>query len=208
MPRTGLTADQIKTKAVEAAMVQMRHQGFDKVRLTDIAKQLGVTHAALYLHFKDKAALLDAVSERWLIEVDENLDAICRRSSKAPAEKFFAWMVALHRAKRAKVLHDPELYKSFDLLANARKPYVRRHIKTVRAQLEDLTREAIARRRLRDANPEEMAEIIWSSMMAFHHPKLVAQHVEEKREPLLKQVLESVLKGLGLTPIHPMKKKE
>lgn len=199
MPRTGLTATEIKTKAVEAAMVQMRQEGFDKVRLTDIAKQLGVTHAALYLHFKDKAALLDAVSERWLISVDESLDAICRSSSKEPTEKIVAWVVALHRAKRAKVLHDPELYKSFDLLAHARKPYVRRHMETVRTQLEGMAREAIARRRLRDADPEKIAEIIWSSTMAFHHPKLVAQYIEENREPLLRQVLESVLKGLELS---------
>jgi AcrR family transcriptional regulator len=208
MPRTGLTAVEIKAKAVEAAMVQMRQYGFDKMRLTDIAKQLGVTHAALYLHFKDKAALLDAVSERWLLSVDESLDAICRRSGTEPTEKIVAWMMTLHRAKRAKVLHDPELYKSFDLMAHAQKPCVQRHMKTVRAQLEGLTREAIARRRIPGADPDEMAEIIWSSMMAFHHPKLVAQHVEENREPLLKQVLASVLKGLGLTPIHRTKKND
>jgi hypothetical protein len=35
-------------------------------------------------------------------------------------------------------------------------------------------------------------------MMAFHHPKLVAQHMHEKREPLLRVVLDSVLKGLDL----------
>ena len=200
MPRTGLTAAEIKTKAVAATMVQMRQEGFDKVRLTDIAKQLGVSHAALYLHFKDKTALLDAVSERWLIEIDESLQAVCRKPRTEPTEKMLAWMVTLHRAKRAKVLHDPELYKSFDLLAIAQKPYVKQHLDTVRAQLVGLAKEAIAKRRLRGAAPEKMAAIIWESMMAFHHPKLVAQHIEEKREPLLRVVLESVLKGLDLKP--------
>ena len=47
MPRTGLTADQIKERAVEAALVRMREVGFEKVRLTEIAKELGVSHAAL-----------------------------------------------------------------------------------------------------------------------------------------------------------------
>ena len=41
MPRTGLTALEIKNKAVEATMVKMRQVGFDKVRLTDVAKKLG-----------------------------------------------------------------------------------------------------------------------------------------------------------------------
>lgn len=200
MPRTGLTAAEIKEKAVDATVVTMRREGFDKVRLTEIAKQLGVSHAALYAHFEDKAALLDAVSERWLVEIEASLDAISRRAGKSPAEKLLAWFVALHRAKREKVLRDPELYKSFDAVANAKKPYVQRHMSVMRAQLVVLMKEAIATRRLRDASPEAMAEIVWESMMAFHHPKLVANHIEQKREPLLKLVLESVSKGLGLAP--------
>src|SRR4051812_23899268 len=99
MPRTGLTAPEIKKRAIEATMVKMRQEGFDKVRLTEIAKQLGLSHAALYLHFKDRTALLDAVSERWLLEIDETLDAIRRKPGKDPTERMLAWMVALHRAK-------------------------------------------------------------------------------------------------------------
>lgn len=43
-----------------------------------------------------------------------------------------------------------------------------------------------------------MVKIILESMMTFHHPKLVVQYIHEKREPLLKMVLDSVLKGLSL----------
>lgn len=198
MPRTGLTASEIKDKAVEATMVQMRQVGFDKVRLTDVAKQLGVSHAALYSHFEDKSALFDAVSERWLIQIDESLAAVCRKPGKDPSEKILTWMLTLHRAKLTKIQHDPELYKSFDLSSNKDKPYVRRHMATMRAQLVELAKEAIAKRRLRDADPEAIAVVLHESMIAFHHPKLVAQHMHEKREPLLRVVLDSVLRGLDL----------
>jgi AcrR family transcriptional regulator len=195
MPRTGLTAAEIRNKAIEAAVAQMRAEGFDKVRITGIARQLGVSHAALYAHFEDRTALLDAISERWLAEIDATLAAICRKPGKDPAKKLRAWMIALHRAKLAKVT---ELYKSFDLLAHGKKPYVQRHMETMRAQLLGLVGEAIAKRRLRDADPERMVDVIWEAMMAFHHPKLVAQHLGEEREPLLEQVLSSVLRGLDL----------
>jgi AcrR family transcriptional regulator len=198
MPRTGLTALEIKTKAVEATMVKMRQVGFDKVRLTDVAKKLGVSHAALYSHFEDKSALFDAVSERWLLQIDDSLAAVCRKSGTDPSEKILAWMLTLHRAKLAKIQHDPELYKSFDLSSSKDKAYVRRHLATMRAQLVSLAKEAIAKRRLRDADPDAIAAVLHESMMAFHHPKLVAQHVHEKREPLLRVVLDNVLKGLDL----------
>jgi len=199
MPRTGLTAEEIKNKAVDATMVKMRQVGFDKVRLTDVAKKLGVSHAALYAHFEDKSALFDAVSERWLLQIDDSLAAVCRKPGKDPAEKILAWMLTLHRAKLAKIQHDPELYKSFDLSSSMEKPYVRRHMETIHAQLVELAKQAIAQRRLRDADPETIAKVLHESMIAFHHPKLVMQHRHEKREPLLRVVLESVLKGLGLT---------
>lgn len=198
MPRTGLTPPEIKEKAIAATMAAMRRDGFDKVRVTDIAKELGLTHAALYAHFEDKAALVDAVSERWLSKVDHDLEAICRKPRTKPTEKILAWMVALHRAKRDKVLHDPELFKSFDMNANGKKPYVQHHMKTMRAQLVGLVEEAIAKRRLRGASAEHLAEIIWEATMAFHHPKLVAATIDAKREPLLEVVLETVLEGLDL----------
>ena len=197
MPRTGLTASEIRTKAIDATMAKMREDGFDKVRLTDIARELGVSHAALYAHFTDKTALFDAVSERWLRAIDESLEAVCRKRGE-PADKLLSWMLVLHRAKVAKVLHDPELYKAFDLSTAVEKPFAQRHMDAMHGQLVRLVSEMIAKRRLRDADPEVMADVISESLMAFHHPKLVAQHIGEKREPLLRLVLETVLKGLNL----------
>lgn len=197
VPRTGLSAAELKEKTIDLTVATMRREGFDKVRLSEIAKDLGVSHAALYAHFADKAALLDAVSERWLSEIDARLETICKKSG-SPTERLLAWVIALHRAKRDKVQNDPELYKSFDAVANAGKPYVKRHMKAMHQQLVGLITEQIAERRLQGASPEKMAGVVWESTMAFHHPKLVAQHIDEKREPLLKLVLESVLRGLGL----------
>ncbi len=197
MPRTGLTAAEIRDKAIAVTAVKMREHGFDKVRLTDIAKELGLSHAALYAHFQDKTALFNAVSEQWLLKIDESLEAACLQV-KEPTEKILDWMLTLHRAKLAKVLHDPELYKAYDLSATGRPAYVERHMDSMRRQMVELVKEAVAARRLRDADPEAMAEMLQEALIAFHHPKLVAQHLGEEREPLLVLILESVLKGLNL----------
>jgi AcrR family transcriptional regulator len=198
MPRTGLSPEEIQEKAIDSAIARMREVGFEKVRLTDIAKDLGLSHAALYAHFKDKAALLDAVSERWLDKLDEELEAICNKP-KDPREKILAWMLALHRRKLEKVMHDPELFRAFNWSTEIEKPFSRKHLGTLSRQLTRLVQEAVARKRLRDADPEAMAKILSESLIGFHHPRLVAQHLGEKREPLLRQILESVLDGLRLS---------
>ena len=198
MPRTGLTAEDIKEKAIDATVVKIRKLGFEKVRLTDIARELHVSHAALYSHFKDKSDLLDAVSERWLLELDAKLEAICRRK-KDPSEKIHAWSVALHRAKVEKVSRDPELYRAFDFATERFKPFVKNHLETMHRQLSGLVREAIEKSGVKNADPVLMTKIIMESTSAFHHPRLVAQHLGEKREKLLRKVIDSVLEGLLLT---------
>ena len=197
MPRTGLSAEDIKEKAIDATVVKIRELGFEKVRLTDIARELHVSHAALYSHFKDKSDLLDAVSERWLLTLDAKLDAICRRK-KDPCEKIHAWALAIHRAKIEKISRDPELYRAFDMAAERSKPFVENHIENMYRQLSGLVAEAIERAGLKNADAELMTNIIMESTSAFHHPRLVAQHLGQKREKLMHKVIDSVLEGLQL----------
>lgn len=197
MPKTGLSSAEIKEKAIDVTIDRMRQHGFEKIRLVDVAKELGVSHVALYSHFRDKAALLDAVSERWLTEIDKDLEVICKKT-KDPSEKIHAWMLSLHRAKIKKVKHDPELYKAFNISTEIEKPFIRKHMDTMHSQLVGLIKEAIAAKRLKDADAEVMASIIFESMLAFNHPKLVAQYLEVKREPLLRMVLDNVLRGLKI----------
>lgn len=50
---------------VQAAMEVLVSRGVDEVRIEPLAKQLGVTKGSFYYHFKDRAALLDALLQSW-----------------------------------------------------------------------------------------------------------------------------------------------
>ena len=195
MPRTGLTPEEIQDRAVGIAVGRMRRDGFQKVRLVDIAKDIGVSHAALYGHFADKAALLDAVSARWLQAIDAELDAFCR-SRRDPVAKLQGWCLRLHRRKRERVRRDPELYKSFDAAADLGKPFIQEHLMNVRRQVTGLVQEAMAAGRIRRGDPARVAAVVLAASAAFHHPKMVAQFLDEDCEPLLRRTLAAVLKGL------------
>src|SRR5580658_7229264 len=98
MPKTGLSPEEIREKAIASALARMRRHGFEKVSLVDVAEDLGLSHAALYSYFVDKAALLDAVSERWLRSIDDELEKIVRRK-RDPLLKYHDWCMALYRRK-------------------------------------------------------------------------------------------------------------
>lgn len=196
MPRTGLTASEIQDKAVEIAIDQMRAKGFEKVRLVDVAKEMGISHAALYSHFQDKTALLDAVSERWLVNLDEKQDLLVNEK-RDPIQKILTWFLNLHRMKLEKVKLDPELYKAFDMAAEESKPFIQTHLTNMRIQMSSLVTEAINQKKIKKRDVNLVSEILISAGAAFTHPKLVTQHCHEDRESLLVDTIEAVLKGLG-----------
>ena len=197
MPKTGLTPEQIKDRAIECTVARMRKFGFEKVRLSEIAKDLGVSHAALYSHFADKAALFDAVSERWLQDVDAKLAEVCRNEQKlSKLDLLTQWFVTLHIAKCAKVRNDPELYRAFNFSAQVEKPFVRNHFASMNGQLNTLVQEAIDNKLLR-GEPKTLIPLLFEATMSFHHPALVAQHVNEEREQSLRSILNVLYKGLA-----------
>ncbi|EKJ86499.1 AcrR family transcriptional regulator [Leptospira meyeri] len=196
MPRTGLTATEIQDKAVEIAIDQMRAKGFEKVRLVDVAKEMGISHAALYSHFQDKTALLDAVSERWLVKLDEKQDLLVKEK-RDPIQKILIWFQNLHRMKLEKVKLDPELYKAFDMAAEESKPFIQTHLSNMHSQMSSLVTEAMSQKKIKKRDVNQITEILISAGTAFTHPKLVAQHSDENREPLLVDTIEAVLKGLA-----------
>lgn len=195
MPRTGLSPEEIRSKAIDLTIQRMRTDGFDKVRLVDVAKAIGVSHTVLYSHFANKSALFEAVSERWLNKIDNELEIICQ-SKEDPIVKIHSWFMTLHRIKVEKVRHDPELYKSFDIAVESQKPVIIKHLQINQRQMVDLVTEAIAAKKMKKANPDQIATILRESMAAFSHPKIIVQRVNENRKPLLKQTLDVVLKGL------------
>ena len=59
---------------IEAAEEVLRR--FGPANVVDVARALGVSHGSVYRHFPSKAALRDAVTERWLAEISGPLEGV------------------------------------------------------------------------------------------------------------------------------------
>lgn len=189
MPRTGLTAAEIRTRAIDVALERIRAHGFEKVRLTDVAHDLGVSHVALYAHFENKEALLDAVLERWLGEVAAALESVCR-SNRKPRQKLEQWFVSQYAMKRDRAINDRATYAAFETATAAKKPFVKAYLAQRTEQLVGLLEEAGV-----DA-PSRQAEVLLDGMAGFFHPRLILESAEQNRETELKRVLQTLLRGL------------
>jgi AcrR family transcriptional regulator len=88
MPRT---RNSITTTAslLEAARIEFATQGFMGAKTETIVEAAGVTRGALYHHFRDKAALFDALVERMQDEIAREVGDAARAAT-SPFEAFRA----------------------------------------------------------------------------------------------------------------------
>lgn len=195
MPRTGLSAEELQERALEVALARMRLVGFDKVRMSDVAKDIGVSHAALYAHFADKDALLDAVTGRWLAIVERTVGAVAS-SPGDPKARIVEWFVTLYRMKRKRALDDPKPHRAFDVGAALEKPFVIAHLNGLIGQLTDLFRQAgpdIG------GKPALNAKLLFDATAAFHHPTLILQSAHTDQVRQLRRIVELVFSGMQLS---------
>ncbi|QJT09467.1 TetR/AcrR family transcriptional regulator [Oceanidesulfovibrio marinus] len=196
MPRTGLTSAELVEKAIDIATRNIRQFGLDKFRLTDVAKKLKVSHAALYNHFPDKAAVTDAISERWLNQIDAALES-ASQADLEPRTRLIRWFLTLHRMKLEKIRTDPELYKTFNMAVELDKPFVRQHQANVRRLLGDVLRKAVDAGAFPAEGQDNAVVVLLEATSSFHHPSMVLEHKDEDREDLLQQIVSVVFAGLA-----------
>src|SRR6476620_8456618 len=89
MPRTRLTQQARKAKTreaiVAAATRRFALRGVDATSLDDIAEAAGFTKGAIYANFPNKRALVEAVIERNIVQIDPEYSLSALRNSRKRA---------------------------------------------------------------------------------------------------------------------------
>jgi len=189
---TALTPDQI----LEAAEEVLRRFGPAKATVVDVARVLGVSHGSVYRRFPSKAALRDAVTERWLARISEPLADVAAEDSPAP-ERLRRWLDLLIASKRNRALDDPELFATYmELVAEARE-VVGAHVDALTGQLTRIIADGVAQGAFTVAEPAAAGRAVFDATSRFHNPA----HAPEWSDPAIDAAFEGVwslvLTGLG-----------
>jgi AcrR family transcriptional regulator len=181
--------DEILTpeKIVVAAEEVLRRYGPAKTTVLDVARSLGVSHGSVYRHFPSKAALRDAVTKRWLDRVMVPLTPIADESGPAP-ERLKRWLLALAATKRAKVLDDPELFRTYSALTGEAREVVKEHIAHLTGQVTKIIADGVARGEFEAPDPAAAAQAVMYATAHFHSPA----HAQEWSEPGINEAFENV----------------
>jgi AcrR family transcriptional regulator len=192
MPETALTPEQI----LDAAAEVLRRFGPAKTTVVDVARALGVSHGSVYRHFASKAALRDAVAERWLAHVSAPLTEIAEAADPSDV-RLRRWLDTLIAFKHAKVLDDPELFETYRALTVEARAVVTGHTELLRGQLIKIIDDGVKDGTFEVPDPRAAAGAIFDATIRFHSPA----HAADWSSPDLPRAFEEVWRllraGLG-----------
>ena len=183
MNESALTPERI----LEAAEDVLRRFGPQKASVVDVARALGVSHGGVYRHFPSKAALRDAVTERWLARVSAPLASIAAEDGPAP-ERLRRWFELLMATKRKKVHDDPELFATYDALAAEAREVVRTHVDALASQLSQIIADGVAQGAFETDDPAAAGRAVLDATARFHNPA----HAAEWSDPGIDAAFEGV----------------
>ncbi|WP_367136603.1 TetR family transcriptional regulator [Saccharothrix sp. HUAS TT1] len=166
----------------------LRRFGPAKATVVDVARALGVSHGSVYRHFPTKAALREAVTQRWLDRAHAGLSDIATAGAPAP-QRLRDWLAALFQAKRAKALGDPELFATFTVLVRENSAVVAAHIAHLVDDLTRIVADGVGSGDFTTPDPAASARAVFHATALFHDPA----HADEWSSPDTDAAFEAVV---------------
>jgi AcrR family transcriptional regulator len=184
------------TRILETAEDVLRRFGPTKTTVVDVARALGVSHGSVYRHFPSKAALRDAVTERWLSRIAAPLAAVADQDDPAP-ERLRRWLDLLITTKRTMAREDPELFATYLQLAADSREVVRAHVDDLTGQLTRIIADGVSSGELAAADPATAGRAVFDATARFHNPTHAPEWSDPAIDAAYQGVRSLVLLGLG-----------
>jgi AcrR family transcriptional regulator len=193
MPPTELplTRDRILAAAEDV----IRRFGPDKATVVDVARALGVSHAAVYRHVATKAELRDLVVGRWAEATMPALRAIAAERGRAP-QRLRRLFEALIAVKRKRATDDPELFAAYRALAVDAQSVAAAHVDELIELAATIIRAGVREKAFRSVDPVASARAVLFATSRFHHPAHSGEWADPANSATFDDVWQLLMNGL------------
>jgi AcrR family transcriptional regulator len=177
-PQAKTKPDDTRARIIETAEALFRRLGFAKTAVADIAGELGMSPANVYRFFSSKNAIVEAICQRCLSELDEKAWVVARSRGSAGArlERLFLEIMKYHLENliEEKRVHDIVL-----VAMENNWEAVQAHMEGIRTIIEVILRDGIESGEFERIEPRETSLLILTAMVAFCHPLMLAEGLRD-----------------------------
>src|ERR1700745_2718212 len=155
--QVGAKLEDPRARIMQTAETLFRRLGFAKTAVADIASDLGMSPANVYRFFPSKNAIVEAICQRCLAEVEEKAWAIAR--AKAPAaEKLERLFVDILKYHKENLVTDTRVNDIVLVAMENSWAAIRTHKETMRTIVEVILRDGVAAGEFEAIDPRQVSE--------------------------------------------------
>jgi AcrR family transcriptional regulator len=167
-----------RARIMDTADALFRRLGYAKTAVADIAAELGMSPANVYRFFPSKIAIVQAICQRCLNELEQKVWTVAR--SRAPAgqrlEKLVLEILAYHKEN---LLVDQKVNDIVMVAMEENWDSIMAHKEVQRTAVELILRDGIESGEFEPVDPRETSAVIMRSFVSFCHPVLIAQCLQD-----------------------------
>jgi AcrR family transcriptional regulator len=171
--------DDTRARIMDTAEALFRRLGYAKTAVADIAAELKMSPANVYRFFPSKNAIIEAICQRCLGELEERAWTVARARGLAAEriERLVLEILAYHKENH---LTDQRVNDMVLAAIELSWGAIRAHKEHIRMVLEAILREGIERGEFEPVDPCETSRLMMISLVHFCHPVLVAQYLQDQ----------------------------
>ena len=189
----------LRNALIQAATTVLVEKSAAALSLREVARVAGVSHAAPYRHFRDKAALLRVLAQGGFERLTAAINTAAENSPHNPEQKLIEAGVAYVR----NALQHPEITRLM-FAATIEPPQDRAYLVASAASYEallDIIREGIEQGSFRQQPPQQLVLVAWASMhglamLAVASLLEVDMDDEQALDTLIRSVARNVIYGI------------
>ncbi|CAN1526513.1 AcrR Transcriptional regulator [Rhabdaerophilaceae bacterium] len=186
--------DALRERIIALAAHEIRKIGPKRMAVVHVAAALGMSHANIYRHFSDKAALVDAVLSGWLRGLEQRLAEIADGPDPAD-DKLERYLTTLSRGYAETWRCDPAI---FMLLADPESARVEpgRHRDSIERQVMRIAEEGIATRLFGGSDARWAGQLVLDLAHRFIDPATLACNRESASDARRDRVIRAAIRAL------------
>ena len=177
-PQVKAKPDDTRARIVEAAEALFLRLGYAKTAVADIAAELKMSPANVYRFFPSKNAIVEAICQRVLAEVEEQAWAIARSKGQA-ADKLERLVLGILKYHKENLLTETRVHDIVLVAIENSWAAIRAHKETVRTIVEVILRDGVAAGEFEAIDPRQVSEQFMRATVSFCHPVLVAEGLQD-----------------------------
>lgn len=192
-----------RERILEAAMERIKHYGYAKTTMSEIARDCDMSAGNIYRFFASKLDIAEAMARKFNLEIYQEYARIARRDGPAYRRLIDFYTYGMETTFQ-KLDSDAKILEVAEVLAENRPVFANEELAQERIYLVEILEDGVARGEFAPiSNPAFTAEMLQVAIMKFRYPQLFSRLSLAKLRRELHGLLEILISALraGITPL-------